>query len=101
MKIENEELKQKIELYHDMIRGGEDVTKIKNEIADMTKDYGDKKINELNFVKSEFHNIQNEIKTRDDKSYRKEYIRLIDLYRMSIDISKDISKYKKILREIK
>lgn len=103
MKVDDDKIQAKLKLYHDKLRNGEDTTQIKAEINAYTMQYVDNVTSQLDGISSEFDNTQQNIRKgiKSDISFRKEYLKLIDLYRRAKIIADTVSKYKKALREMK
>jgi predicted secreted protein len=103
MNVTNEKMQDKILKYHQLVRDGKDTTAIKAEIDAYTNQYIDDTNRAINQIVQEKKDIKTEIDRKKPLrvSIRKEYARLIELYRKTLDISKELSDYKKILREMK
>lgn len=94
MNITTEKIQEKILKYHQLVREGKDTTSIQAEIVAYTEQY-------TQSVKDECHAIAQEHKmiAQQRKVSKKDYNRLIDLYRQARELMNDISKFKKSIRE--
>lgn len=99
MKADNK-MQEKILKYHQMVRDGKDTSAIKAEIDAYTQQYLDETNLKVNAIVAEKKDIKQSIDEKRVKkvSIRKDYNRLIELYRKTKELSDEISKYKKILR---
>ena len=102
---DNTKLSILIAKYYTTIKNGEDTGTLKAQIDAFTQEYIEQNNNNLNRMRQEVKEskqvIQSDNLIVEKTSVRKEYKKLIELYRKAIDISKDISKFKKQLRGVK
>ena len=101
--MQTTKMQDKILKYHQLVRDGKDTTTIKAEIDAHTRQYIDDTNRVVNQIVQDKKDIKQEIDRKKPLkvSIRKEYARLIELYRKAQDVSKGLSDYKKILRETK
>lgn len=99
----DDKIQNKILKYHQLVREGKDTTGIKAEIYAYTNKYIEQTNKELNSIVQDKKDIKAiiDVKKKNNSNIRKEYNRLIELYRKALDISKELSEYKKALREMK